>query len=142
MAGTQLCCVLDPPRQAEGLRMAYRVRYPNLPILHLSFLTSFFSGLYIITSKEILKNPKEGSLRTRHRIRKQRVPWILEAQDASKMPPRWPKMPPRCSQDPSKTSPDAPKTAQDGPRHPQDAPKTPQDSQKCHQKHAKIKNFH
>ena len=25
VAGTQLCCVLDPPRQAYGLRMAYGV---------------------------------------------------------------------------------------------------------------------
>ena len=31
VAGTQLCCALDPPRQALCLRMAYRVRYPNQP---------------------------------------------------------------------------------------------------------------
>ena len=29
VAGTQLCCALDPPRQALCLRMAYRVPYPN-----------------------------------------------------------------------------------------------------------------
>ena len=28
VAGTQLCCALDPPRQALGLRMAYRVPLP------------------------------------------------------------------------------------------------------------------
>ena len=31
VAGTQLCCALDPPRQALCLRMAYRVPYPNNP---------------------------------------------------------------------------------------------------------------
>ena len=36
VAGTQLCCALDPPRQALCLRMAYRVPYSNL----LSYLTS------------------------------------------------------------------------------------------------------
>ena len=33
VAGTQLCCALDPPRQALCLRMAYRVPYPNPPPL-------------------------------------------------------------------------------------------------------------
>ena len=36
VAGTQLCCALDPPRQALCLRMAYRVPYSNL----LSYPTS------------------------------------------------------------------------------------------------------
>ena len=33
VAGSQLCCALDPPRQALCLRMAYRVPYPNPPPL-------------------------------------------------------------------------------------------------------------
>ena len=37
MADTQLCCALDPPRQALCLRMAYRVPYPNLLLIFLSF---------------------------------------------------------------------------------------------------------
>ena len=37
VAGTQLCCALDPPRQAVGLRMAYGVIYPNL-LPYLPFL--------------------------------------------------------------------------------------------------------
>ena len=37
VAGSQLCCALDPPRQAEGLRMAYRVPYPKPPA-HIPFL--------------------------------------------------------------------------------------------------------
>ena len=39
VAGTQLCCALDPPRQAYGLRMAYRVTYvKKTPLLFLWFL--------------------------------------------------------------------------------------------------------
>ena len=49
VAGTQLCCALDPPRQAYGLHMAYRVPYPNvpshIPFLLISFL--FFLSLSI-----------------------------------------------------------------------------------------------
>ena len=75
VAGTQLCCALDPPRQAYGLRMAYRVPYPNvpshLPFLLISFLTFLFLSIYLGNTqeiqKEILRNPKEGPLRTRHR---------------------------------------------------------------------------
>ena len=37
VAGTQLCCALDPPRQALCLRMAYRVPYPNHLLTFLSF---------------------------------------------------------------------------------------------------------
>ena len=37
VAGTQLRCALDPPRQSEGLRLAYRVPYPNLLLTFLSF---------------------------------------------------------------------------------------------------------
>ena len=33
VAGSQLCCAVDPPRQALCLRMAYRVPYPNPPPL-------------------------------------------------------------------------------------------------------------
>ena len=50
VAGTQLCCALDPPRQAMCLRMAYRVPYPNLPshlpFLLISFLTFLFLSIY------------------------------------------------------------------------------------------------
>ena len=52
VAGPQLCCALDPPRQAYGLRMAYRVPYPNfpshLPFLPLSFFTSFSQYILMI----------------------------------------------------------------------------------------------
>ena len=34
VADTQLCCALDPPRQALCLRMAYGVLYPNLLPYH------------------------------------------------------------------------------------------------------------
>ena len=37
VAGSQLCCAVDPPRQALCLRMAYRVPYPNLSA-HIPFL--------------------------------------------------------------------------------------------------------
>ena len=50
VAGSQLCCAVDPPRQAYGLRMAYRVPYPNvpshLPFLLISFLTFLFLRKY------------------------------------------------------------------------------------------------
>ena len=38
VAGSQLCCALDPPRQSEGLRLAYRIPYPNHRPTCLSFL--------------------------------------------------------------------------------------------------------
>ena len=44
VAGTQLCCALDPPRQALCLRMAYRVRYPNQPA-HIPFLLIILTNL-------------------------------------------------------------------------------------------------
>ena len=138
MAGTQLHCALDPPRQALCLRMAYRIPYSNLLLIFLSFsypskppFSQDILRIYIITSKEILRNPKEGALRTRHRGPVQRLLWILEPQDASKMPPRWakrhqdtPKRPQEASkrpQDASKTAKEAPKTSPRGsktpPRH-------------------------
>ena len=41
VADTQLRFALDPPRQALGLRMAYRVPYPNLLLTFLSFFNPF-----------------------------------------------------------------------------------------------------
>ena len=37
VAGTPLYGAKDPPRQSEGLRLAYRVPYPNLLLTFLSF---------------------------------------------------------------------------------------------------------
>ena len=63
VAGTQLCCALDPPRQAEGLRMAYRVLYPNLRSLPY-FLMISFPNILILPD-----NPPEWLPRSRHRAR-------------------------------------------------------------------------
>ena len=41
VAGTQLCCALDPPRQALCLRMAYRVPYPNKILFLIPFPYAF-----------------------------------------------------------------------------------------------------
>ena len=64
VAGTQLCCALDPPRQALCLRMAYRVRYPNLLLIFLSFsypskrpFPQDIFRIYIMISKN---DPKES----------------------------------------------------------------------------------
>ena len=62
VAGTQLCCALDPPRQALCLRMAYRVRYPNQPA-HLPFLLIILPNLPFpldILRIYIQNNPKES----------------------------------------------------------------------------------
>ena len=44
VAGSQLCCAVDPPRQALCLRMAYRVPYPNQPA-HIPFLLIILPNL-------------------------------------------------------------------------------------------------
>ena len=81
--------LLDPPRQALCLRMAYGVPYPNLLSLPY-FLMISFSNILILPESFL-----EWPLRLRHRalgaarpVWVQRVPWIFEAQDASKVPPR------------------------------------------------------
>ena len=47
LAGSQLCCALDPPRHCLCLRMAYRVPYSNPPSLP-SFLMIYLS-LYMLS---------------------------------------------------------------------------------------------
>ena len=37
VAGTQVCCAFDPPRQASGLRMAYGVTFLTFLLILLSF---------------------------------------------------------------------------------------------------------
>ena len=40
VAGTQLCCAVDPPRKALCLRMACKIPYPNKILILISFYIS------------------------------------------------------------------------------------------------------
>ena len=68
--------------------------------------------------------PKEWALQPRHRDRVQRLLWIFEGQDASKMPPRLAKR----QQDTSMRPQDASKRPQDASKTGQEASKNAQDS--------------
>ena len=59
---TELCCALDPPRQALGLRMAYRVPYPNQILNPFSFLILPYNpySLFLRISFGVLKEYKAG----------------------------------------------------------------------------------
>ena len=61
VAGSQLCCAVDPPRQALCLRMAYRVPHPNEILILISFL------IFLKMSRKFLKDPNRSPLLARHR---------------------------------------------------------------------------
>ena len=78
-------------RRARPCACAWRTESDTLTnlliflFLVLSFLTFLFLWIYQgYTYRIILRNPKEGALRPRHRGRVQRLPWILEPQDFSR----------------------------------------------------------
>ena len=58
MAGSQLCCAVDPPRQALCLHMAYRILYPNL-LPHLPFLLIIIANPNNPKEKETLTKTKD-----------------------------------------------------------------------------------
>ena len=100
---------------APGRRPAHGVQspipgFPSFPY----FLIISFPNILILPD-----NPPEWLPRARHRALGERTPWILEAQNASKMPPRWPS------------------GRQDTSKRPQDAPKRPQDAFKTAQEVSK-----
>ena len=89
VAGTRLAALKI--RRARPKACAWRTESDTLTnlliflFLVLSFLTFLFLWIYQgYTYRIILRNPKEGALRPRHRGRVQRFPWILEPQDFSR----------------------------------------------------------
>ena len=103
-------------RQAFGLRMAYRVRYPNLLCL-LYFLMIAFPNILILPDNPGVPSasPPPGP----HRGPVQRLQASKTPQDASKMPPRW-----------AQRRQDKSTRYQDASKRPQDASKTAQEASK------------
>ena len=116
-------------RRARPKACAWRTESPTLTLLLIFLSFSYPSKhpfpqdifrIYVIISKNDPKEILEWPLRPRHRARLQRLRWILEPQDASKRPPRWPKR----HQDASKRPQDASKRPQDASKTAHEAPET------------------
>ena len=138
VAGSQLSCALDPPRQALCLRMACRVPYPYF----LPYILPYIPYNVPYNLQKILKDHKRSPRRARHREapgthvdlprgfqdapRRSKRP-----QDASRTPLRHPKIPPRRSKRPSRR----PKTSLRRSKRPSRAAKTAKMTPKTPPKH-------